>query len=153
MMFFTHIISSLYIGLFLMDKFSNKYLFLGLLLIGSLLPDLDNPYSKLGGKIRPISTIIRFIFGHRGIFHSVFPALLIFVVFYLFLDMKLYGISLSLGFILHLVMDGLTKEGINFLYPLSKFKISGFIKTGGIFEWILFCSLVILTFLKVKTIL
>lgn len=136
-----------------MNKFSNKYLFFGLLLLGSLLPDLDNPYSKLGSKIRPISTIIRFIFGHRGIFHSVFPALLIFAVFYGFLDMKLYGIALGLGFILHLVMDGLTKDGINFLYPISKLKISGFIKTGGVFEWILFISLIILTFLKVKTIL
>lgn len=149
MMFFTHTAFSLYVGLFLMEKFSNRYLFLALLLIGSLLPDLDNPYSKLGRKIRPISTFIKFVFGHRGIFHSVIPAALILFLFYYVFGLKLIGAALSIGFVLHLIIDGLTKEGINYLYPFAKFRISGFIKTGGFFEWILFMVLLALIAFKV----
>ncbi len=149
MMFFTHTAFSLYIGMFLMEKFSNKYLFLALLLVGSLLPDMDNPYSKLGRKIRPVSTLIKFVFGHRGIFHSVIPVLLILFLFYYIFNLKLIGAALSTGFVLHLILDGLTKEGINYLYPFSKLKISGFIRTGGIFEWILFIILIGLTISKV----
>lgn len=149
MMFQTHLMFNLLIGLYLMNSFSQKYLFLGFLLLGSLLPDLDNPYSKLGRKVKPISGLIRFIFGHRGIFHSLIFAILIFVVFKYILDMNLIGIALSVGFVLHLVADGLTKKGVNFLYPFLKFRISGFVKTGGILEWLVFCFLILLIGLKV----
>ena len=149
MMFQTHLMFSLLIGLYLMERFSNKYLFLILVLIGTMLPDLDNPYSKLGRKVRPVSSLIKFIFGHRKLFHSlIFVSLLFFVIYYI-LDFKLIGIALSVGFVLHLVLDGLTKEGINYFYPFLKFRVSGFIKTNGILEWFLFCILVLFVGLKV----
>ncbi len=148
MMFQTHLVFSLFIGLYLMERFSNKYLFLIFLLVGSLLPDLDNPYSKLGRKVRPISGLIKFIFGHRGIFHSLVAGVLIFVLFYV-LGFKLIGAGLFAGFVLHLVLDGLTLKGINFLYPFLKFKVSGFIKTGGILEWLVFVVLIFFIGLKV----
>ena len=137
MMFYSHVMFSLFVGLFLIGSFVNKYLFLVLLVFGSLVPDLDNPYSKIGRKLRPFSNILRFFFGHRGMFHSILPAILIFAVFYYILGMELIGIALSVGFMLHLVLDGLTREGVNYFYPL-KFRVSGFVKTGGIFEWIIF---------------
>lgn len=149
MMFQTHLLFSLLIGLYLMNYFPQKYLFLGFLLLGSLLPDLDSPYSKLGRKVKPISGLIEFIFGHRGIFHSVIPAILIFVVFYYIFDMYLIGVALCVGFVLHLIADGLTKEGVNFFYPFLKFRMSGFVKTGGFLEWMLFCVLMLLIGLKV----
>ena len=131
-----------------MDYFSQKYLFLILLLLGSLLPDIDSPYSKLGRKIKPISGVIKFIFGHRGFFHSVIPAILIYVVFRYILDMRLIGVALLIGYILHLVIDGLTKEGVNYFYPFVKFRMSGFVKTGGMLEWLIFCVLVFLVGVK-----
>lgn len=149
MMFQTHLAFSLFIGLFLMERFSNKYLFLGLLLFGSLLPDLDTPYSKLGRKIKPISGLIKFLFGHRKLFHSLLIAVLIFVIFNYILDMYLVGAALFSGFVLHLVMDGLTREGINFLYPFAKFRVSGFVKTRGFFDWLLLFVFIFLIGLKV----
>lgn len=149
MRFKTHLVFSFLIGLYLMERFSSKYLFLGLLLFGSLLPDLDTPYSKLGRKVRPISGLIKFIFGHRKLFHSLIMAVLIFVVFNYIFDMYLVGVALSAGFVLHLVADGLTKEGVNFLYPFARFRVSGFIKTGGVLELLLFFVLVFLAGLKV----
>lgn len=149
MMFQTHLVFSLLIGLFLMNYFSQKYLFLGLLLVGSLLPDIDSPYSKLGKKLKPVSKIIKFIFGHRGFFHSVIPGILIYVIFRYILNMKLIGIALLIGYLLHLVIDGLTKEGVNYFYPFAKFRMSGFIKTGGVLEWLIFSVLVFLVVVKV----
>ena len=148
MMFQTHLVFNLFIGLFLMNYFSQKYLFLGLLLFGSLLPDIDNPYSKLGRKIKPVSGLIKFIFGHRGFFHSLIFPILIYVILRYIFDLKLIGIAILIGYVLHLVIDGLTKEGVNYFYPFAKFRMSGFIKTGGMLEWLIFCVLVFLVGVK-----
>ena len=148
-MFWTHFVFSLFIGLYLMESFSSKYLFLGLLLVGSILPDIDSPYSKIGRRFKPLSSLIKFVFGHRGIFHSVIPAILIYFVFRYIFDMSLVGIALAVGFVLHLVLDGLTKEGVNYFYPFAKFRMSGFIKTGGILEWLIFAVLIGLIGFKV----
>ena len=37
----------------------------------------------------------------------------------------------------------LTVSGVRFFHPLSSFKIKGFIRTGGVFEWIFFVVLVV----------
>src|ERR1035437_2397556 len=44
---------------------------LGLAVAGSLLPDIDHPKSWVGKRLRPLSTIIAAILGHRGATHSL----------------------------------------------------------------------------------
>lgn len=144
MMFFTHLAFALLSGLFSL-KFvnpSNKYLFLIIVCLVSLFPDLDNYKSKTGKKFGFISKIIEFVFGHRGLFHSIHLPLLLFCLFYFF-NYKLAAFAILIGYLSHLLIDGLTVSGVNLLNPLLKLNINGFVKTGGVLEYLIFILLLI----------
>ena len=106
-------------------------------IIGSLLPDIDHPASKLGKKVK----LIGWIFGHRKSFHSIFLPLV--------LGMPLIFVSLDLfyaflfGFLIHLILDALTIKGVMPFYPLNKSVIKGWIKTGSFLEYVLMFVLLI----------
>jgi inner membrane protein len=100
-----------------------------LVMLGALLPDIDQPNSKLSNKVKPIAKVISKVSKHRGIFHSLFFALLLPGLVYYFVGSS-YGIALFIGYLSHLIIDGFTKEGINFLQPFGKLHLSGFIGTG-----------------------
>lgn len=110
---------------------SGCILFFLALSIGALAPDLDEEGSYLSRKI-PIFPMIFQLFGvtHRGITHrliSVVALLVIAGIFVLGGELSSDGISafvgFSLGYLLHLVGDMLTKGGINkFFYPISNAK-------------------------------
>jgi len=105
-------------GLFLTyAEVQNKFLFILFVMLGSGLPDIDNASSKLGSKIWPLSKLIEIFLGHRGIFHSIWLIILIPGIVYLYLS-KIYGIALFIGYFSHVLMDGFTKKGVNFLNPL-----------------------------------
>lgn len=145
MMFFTHLAFALLSSLFSL-KFvnpSNKYLFLIIVCLVSLFPDIDNYKSKAGKKFGFISRIIEFVFGHRGILHSVYLPLLLFCLFY-FLNYQLIAFAILIGYLSHLLIDGLTVSGVNLLNPLLKLNINGFVKTGGILEYLIFILLIII---------
>jgi len=140
MMFYTHLVFSLLVGVVALDYFSvNIIFFFASLLFFTAFVDIDEPNSKIGRKLGVISWLMKFIFGHRTFFHS----LLLIVPGYLLLSLLPYP-ELSLGFLLgtssHLVLDALTKEGVMPFYPL-RFKIRGFVRTGGWIEKILFLIL------------
>lgn len=97
--------------------------------LGSLLPDFDEPNSTIGRRCKPLSHLINAIFGHRGITHA--PIIHIILINFLMLssqffsnNIKLLGISfiigLFLGGISHLILDSATVMGIPLLYPFSK---------------------------------
>jgi len=138
MMFHTHLVFAFFLGLMSLKflNFSNPYLFLILVLIFSLLPDIDMAKSKIGKKTGFVSKIIEFLFGHRGIFHTIYPAVGLFILFY-YLGYKLIAFSALIGYLSHLLIDGLTLSGVNLLKPLN-LRINGFIKTGSIFEHLVF---------------
>lgn len=135
MMYYTHLafalLSSLIVLKFL--NVSNPYLFLLIACFVSLLPDIDNRDSKLGRKFKFIS----FFFEHRGILHTIFTPLLLFVLFS-YLNYNLFALAILVGYLSHILIDGLTLEGINFLHPISSFRISGFVRTGTFLETIFF---------------
>ena len=114
----------------------NIALYIGLVAFGTLLPDVDHKNSTIN-KILPLTKWFSYFFKHRGFFHSIFPILIIYGIFWFF-DLQFVGIALSLGYMTHLVSDSLTKMGVNFLYPVSKFKIQGFIETNTILELVTF---------------
>lgn len=145
MLFYTHIAFSFLIGIILSKIISithpiNYFIFI---LIGTLIPDLDHPESKLGNKIKLFSRTIEILFGRRGLMHTIYFSLLIPGFLYLFLNQE-YGLAMFVGYISHLVLDGFTKEGVNILQPLSNLSLFGFIKTGGILENITFIVLILL---------
>lgn len=133
-------------------------------LIGGLTPDIDQPTADLWHKL-PGGTVYSrlvtpFMGGHRFISHSVVGVVLFaFIAHFilqlmsksLLVNMDIVWWSFMIGYISHLVMDTLTREGVPWLFPIP-FKLGippvAFlrIKTGGIIEkYIIFPGLILFT--------
>lgn len=120
--------------------------------LGGLAPDLDQSTSSFWGKIRGGSIFGKLIApllgGHRFISHSIVGIILFGILLdkllnlagsVLFVDMNIVWWAFMIGFVSHLVMDTLTKEGVPWLFPIPiHFGIPPLsflrIKTGGIIE-------------------
>jgi inner membrane protein len=144
MLFYTHIL--LGVVLFILTKGilngGNEIIFFLLLLLGSILPDIDADRSKINQWSGFIGRIISIFVKHRGIFHSIILHLLIFVIVSYFFSVY-YAQGLFLGYIAHLIGDGVTLRGVKVFYPFSEFKIKGPIRVGGIFEWLIMGALIV----------
>ncbi|MBI5871846.1 metal-dependent hydrolase [archaeon] len=128
MLFITHLLFGIFIGY--------PLLHLGLLellsfLLGSVIPDIDSSASKVGRKFGFVSMLIEIIFGHRGIVHSVWIPILLFIA-YLMTALSFLKFF-AFGYILHLGLDAVTKTGIRVFGPFG-LRVKGLIKTGGIIE-------------------
>ncbi|MFP5528202.1 metal-dependent hydrolase [Peptococcus simiae] len=138
----THLIGGLAVGLAMLslDRFQvpleKSLVCLTAASIGSLLPDIDTPESKLGHFVKPLSLALNKTFGHRGITHS--PLLL--VILYLLLealvpDFHNPALFFAAGMLSHLVLDMLNHKGVPLLYPLPyKFHIASF-RNGSLEEF------------------
>lgn len=138
MMYKTHLAFGFLLGYIAMQFLqpANQILFIGLALLGSLLPDIDHPRSKLGSKIK----IIGWLFEHRGFWHGLFPV----VILFLFIPLqKVYMTPLIIGYVSHIVIDALNPKGVMLLHPLTKIKLRGWIDTGGVLEWVV-CALLVI---------
>ena len=132
MMFKTHLLFALFISLLIINYFNlNPLIFILILVFSAVLPDIDHSKSWIGRKIKPLSFLVNFIFGHRRLIHSLFFALVIGVLIKIFFDN--YYIPFVIGYLSHLFLDTITKQGVYLFYPF-KFRIHGFIKTNGIIE-------------------
>ncbi|MBT5271887.1 metal-dependent hydrolase [Candidatus Woesearchaeota archaeon] len=126
------------------NLFSFEFLiFILIAIFASMVPDIDNPSSKLGKNVK----IFGYVFKHRGFFHSL-PALLLFSWIFSNFVNNTYAAAFALGYFSHLLLDNLTHQGIYWLYPF-KFRVKGIVKSNGWFEKILFyvCLLLILILL------
>ncbi len=100
--------------------------------VGALIPDLDQASNRLwdllpGGNF--VGRVFRHLFlGHRTISHSLLGGYLLFrlLEFSLprifnsnYVDIHVVLVSIMLGFVSHLIADGLTKEGIPLFFPLG----------------------------------
>lgn len=120
--------------------------------IGGLIPDMDTSGNYLWGLLPQGQVLGKFLrkifYKHRTITHSLLG---LFIIYSLlesvlpkifnvdFIDHNLLMESIMIGFISHLVADGLTEEGIPLLFPLRiNFGIPPIrklrIKTGRWFE-------------------
>ncbi|WP_418055079.1 metal-dependent hydrolase [Pseudoflavonifractor phocaeensis] len=89
-------------------------------MIGSILPDIDQPTSMVGKTLPIISRLMRGAFGHRGFCHSLlFLALIYGITMTLFSSMKFYALVLCLGAGSHLLFDMFNRPGIPLLWPLK----------------------------------
>lgn len=147
----THILFAIFLGLVAINYnfIQPMHGFLFLTAISSLLPDMDHSNSYIGKKVPVLSFAIEKVFGKRGFFHSIFGCLLVLALLYFALGpfYKTLFLAVVFGFISHLIADSSTKTGVKWL-PLKSAKISGPVKTGGIFEWLFFIilSFLIITF-------
>ena len=145
MLFHTHLMIGLVFFLLFKDYFTggNEIVFLALLLLASVFPDIDDGKSKMKKASGIIGSVISYLFKHRGIFHSLFMGLLLFVLFIIFWN-SYYAFAILIGYCSHLFGDLITPMGIKIFYPLSDFKIKGRIKVGGTGEWVVLFGMIIL---------
>jgi inner membrane protein len=147
MLFRTHFVVALFLFLMVYRYFSNIFLFGLFLLFATLFVDIDSSKSKMGKIIffRPL----QLIFSHRGIFHSLVFG--VFVSSLIFVFNSSAGFGFLLGYLLHLFLDCFSLSGVRLFWPFSRKKIKGFVKTGGIFEEILFVLVLLIdVYLVVK---
>ncbi|MHC1682316.1 MAG: metal-dependent hydrolase [Clostridiaceae bacterium] len=95
---------------------SNNITLISLVLVGSILPDID---IKMGMK-------------HRGFTHSLLCFLIL--AYGLFLRDFEVGLFFSIGYISHLLLDCLTQKGIQFFFPFEKRIGIKILKTNGIVD-------------------
>jgi inner membrane protein len=144
MMFRTHLLFNLFVALLLIKYLDPvmPWLFLVAFVVAGTLPDIDTTKSRIGKRYRKTSMVANFLFGHRGLLHTIYPAMTLFAIFYM-LELSLIAFAFLLGYVNHLVLDMFTREGIHVFYPLSKFHVRGFFKTGGFFEVVLQAAFII----------
>ena len=123
---------------------NHQLIFVGAVLVGTILPDLDNNFSSWGRHLifRPLQFFVK----HRGIIHSFTTAILISIAITFFWPAASLGFFV--GYSVHLICDSFTKEGIQPFWPL-KAKSKGFIATGGRIEESLFIFLILINVLLV----
>ena len=154
MIFLTHLLAGIlavayfghYFGIHASTN-SEKVIVIATAMLFAALPDIDIVKSKVGEHLQPFSTVISFVFRHRGFLHSfIFAAIVYFGIRYLL--SPAIAAAAAIGYSSHLLLDSLTKEGIMPLSPLSKFRLRGFIKTDGILEKAIFAAISVLLLLK-----
>lgn len=108
--------------------------------IGSLLPDIDEPNSYVGRRSFGMSTKVKEAFGHRGMTHSlvVWGAVAAIV---LIESSSLFSLGFLLGYLFHILEDFLSIQGVPLLWPFQtkRYKLPLY-RTGGIVEKLLFYS-------------
>ena len=136
MLFRTHIVFSLMVYFLLSYVLEMPFWVLGFVLLATAFVDIDIKNSKFGNHwyFRPLQWMVK----HRGILHSLFFALLL----SLFIGgFNLWaGFGFFVGYISHLFLDCWTRSGVKLFWPL-KFKVKGFVKSGGIVEQVMFVLL------------
>jgi len=134
MMGHTHLAFGLLAGLLALPfaEPRNAVLFVLLAALASLFPDIDHESSTIN-RLLPVTRWFAKLFTHRGFFHSVWPALLLYGLFW-YLALPDAGLALALGYLSHLLSDSVTKMGVNLLHPVATLRVQGFITTGGVLE-------------------
>ena len=135
----THLAIGAFAVVFFLPHVTHKIIFVPIVLIASLLPDIDNGFSTFGRKgiFRPLQLFSK----HRGIFHSF--TFTIFVAFILALYTPTFAFPFFLGYGLHILADSWTVEGVRPFWPL-KHATKGRITTGGTIEESIFLIFMLL---------
>jgi inner membrane protein len=99
-----------YLDIVSLNTFKEIGIYYATTAIGALLPDIDTPKSYLGRRFLPLSIIINFLFGHRGITHK--PFFIILIAYGIFILLKpvyvlafVTVLGLFLGMISHVILD------------------------------------------------
>jgi membrane-bound metal-dependent hydrolase YbcI (DUF457 family) len=121
----THILFGLLFGIFFIKLFPSelatyfdKFLFGVFLLFGSYFPDFDQNFKLMR---------------HRTITHALYIPFICLILYYFVPVLSSIFVGFGLGYLSHLIGDMITLDGIQPFYP-AKYKVSGPIRTGGVFE-------------------
>lgn len=144
-------------GLWLLTGSAFQPWWIALGALGGLLPDLDVSESTIqnagfrtgnhGFRVKPLKLpglLINTLFGHRSLLHSLLALVLLVLATALARPPIEIITAVSLGYLSHLVLDGLNPSGVPLFYPAKKrIKLSPWIKlkTGGLVDQLLFVIL------------
>ena len=133
----THTAISIFLILLFLQYVQNKIIFVLMVLLATMIPDLDSSSSSYGRHtvFRPM----QFFVEHRGIFHSFTIAFIFSVLISVFWPIGVLGFFL--GYSGHLISDSFTKEGIQPFWPF-KAKCSGPLYSAGRIEEIFFLTMI-----------
>ena|ERR1700712_4901098 len=92
--------------------------YLGLVVLGSLLPDVDHPKSWVGRRTRPVSTALAAALGHRGITHSAIAVVGLSLLLLHAGYRRGAVCAMAVGYLSHLAADMLTPQGLRLAWPL-----------------------------------
>ena len=139
MLFKTHLMFAILFIILFVQHVQHPFIFVGMVLLATILPDLDNGFSTAGRNIfmRPLQFL--FFVKHRGMTHSFTFGVLVAVILAIFWPVASLGFFL--GYSVHLICDSFTREGVQPFWPF-KARSFGFIRTGGRVEESLFFSLI-----------
>lgn len=158
----THLVSTIVLGLPLMASGGQVgVLNIGMLSLGSLLPDIDHPRSFLGKRNKIASGLTNKAFGHRKATHSlvalviVYWLMSIFAAHYLTTSGSFTPFWLTFGYLCHLIEDSFSKDGVNWLWPKQRKVKHGnqqllFYKTGSLGEYLVLGLVICLLLIEVR---
>lgn len=114
----------------------------GCTVVGSLLPDIDHPNSKIN-KYNPFASLIGRFIKHRTLTHSLLWIVIVSLVG-LALKFNTWAIlGLNIGILSHLILDMMTISGVPLLYPYRKnFRIMK-LKTNTEHEFVVMSLLIL----------
>lgn len=108
---------------------------LGLAVAGSLLPDVDHPKSWAGRRLRPISTVVAAVFGHRGVTHSLLALVACWAALRYWTGVpRAWVAPVVVGYLSHLLADLLTPGGLRLAWPLRGTWALPLCRSGSPFE-------------------
>ena len=134
----THLAFAFLIMILFVKHVSNQWIFISMVLIATILPDLDTGFSSWGRHwiFRPLQFFVK----HRGIFHSITTATLLSILLAFFWPIGSLGFFV--GYSVHIFLDSFTRGGVQPFWPL-KHKTYGFVSSGGRIEDSLFVFLIL----------
>ncbi len=114
----THVAFAILLVIWLYPRDPQALFSLGLVAIAAMLPDLDLILSPLPGiSHRKTFHNIWFLLASAYVLHEITPA---------------YTFYTTMAVLSHFILDSLTKTGVAWLWPLSKQRLKGPLKTGGL---------------------
>ena len=143
-MFRTHLAVGVFAALLFLPLVDNPLPFFIVVVIASILPDIDTPFSKVGKNVP--AKVIQVTTEHRGFLHSLTFAILISLIISIFYPKIAFGFFL--GFSTHLIVDSFTKKGITPFWPYSGVT-KGIIPMNGVIEKGIFATFIILDVLLI----
>jgi inner membrane protein len=146
MLWKTHLAIGLAVALYFSSKVTYPLVFIPVVLLASIFPDIDSGFSYLGRKriFRPVQMVSY----HRGIIHSYTVAIIISVVFAFFYP--IFALPFFLGYSLHLFADSFTSDGIRPFWPLKKIS-KGRISVGGKIDKTIFYTFVLIDLVLISS--
>ena len=138
----THFMFAVFMILIFFNYVNNKLIFVVMVLIATIIPDLDNPHSKYGSNIAfsPLQSVTK----HRGFIHSFTTAVILVGIIAIWWPVASFGFFI--GYSVHLITDSFTKNGIRPFWPF-KWEANGPITTVGKIEDVLFLGLIVINVL------